>query len=217
MCVNAGERPVFLTSPTNQTVYEGDPVTIGCTALQDAGTTFFFYSGYGQPFTNSAPTFYFSSAWKGLGTNYNRILATNSYGSALSDPFNISVLPAIPSIQGPNLLTWDLGANIGLSNEMFSVQGKPPLIYSLYQNGLLIRETNQLSFGFSNVTYSQGGSYQLIVENALGSATNTFKVLVRDSLRLISSPKDQRGSLGGTAMFDLLADSPGANSLPVVT
>ncbi len=206
---NAGAPPVFLTSPTNQTVYEGDPITIECTASYDAGTTFFFYSGHGQPFTNPAPVFYFSSAWDGLSTNNNRILATNSFGVARSEPFNLSVLPSFPSIYGPTFLSWDLGVAIVLSNGMFSVQGKPPLTYSLFPSGIQIQKTTQLNFGFANVTYAQAGSYQLIVENSLGSATNAFQVLVPDSLRIVSRPKDQLAPLGGTATFDVVANIAG--------
>jgi alpha-tubulin suppressor-like RCC1 family protein len=213
-----GTAPVITVQPTNQTVTVGGTATFAGLAQGAAPLTYqWAFNGTNiSGATNSSLTLL--NVQLDQAGNY-ALLATNSYGSAVSSNVLLSVfVPAMPPIilsQTPSQLV------LRGSSATFSVtvSGSDPLNYFWSRNGALIPNATNASYTLFNAQLADPGSkFSCLVTNAYGSAASSNMTLkVIDStvandlcsgaiLITNASSTNVQSTLGATAFGDPVPD-----------
>lgn len=101
----------------------------------------------------------------------------------------------------PSSVTVAYGTRILLSP---SVIGTKPLAYQWNFNGAELPGATRLAMSLENLSFSNAGTYEVVVRNSLGAATNSFMVKVAP-LVIAAQPKSQRVFASTAAAFSVTA------------
>lgn len=168
--------PPAITSLTaDQTVYEGDFVTLSVTAT-GTGPLSYFWSrdSVNQPLlTNSVVTL-------GSVTTNNsgayQVVVSNAFGTATSPASVLTVLPGVPRIlvqpQSQTVVEGSLSA-VGVT-----AVGNFPIYYYWWKDGQLLTNVSVSSILWSPITTNDAGVYQVQVSNVLGTVTSQLATVV---------------------------------------
>jgi hypothetical protein len=179
--------PTILVNLTNQTVVVGSSVTLGVLA-DGAGPLSYqwLFNGAALPSAGGA-ALALTNITSALAGIY-QVMITNAVGSVMSDPAVVTVL-------SPPVIVVDLTNKSVLSGSgvVFQVQasGTGPLSYQWQYNGVAIPGATSNVLALAAVTSSQSGTYQVLVQNASGSAESALASLqVVDPTPLRIDPVD---------------------------
>jgi hypothetical protein len=104
-----------------------------------------------------------------------QVVATNVFGSTLSQPRPLGVTPVPPSITSQPANT---AAVVG-GGASFAVAagGSGPLAFQWFKDGVAIAGASRETYGISAVSLSERGGYSVVVTNVVGSATSATATL----------------------------------------
>ncbi len=196
---------VSITSPSSgSSVSTASTITINATATDDCTVTRVdFFDGTTLLGTSTASPY--SVAWSGFsaGTHTLTAVATDNDGAqTTSSPVTVTVMipPAITT--QPQSQTVNAGATATLT---VTASGSTPLTYQWYQGSTAVGG-NSATLTLANVTDANAGSYKVVVNNAVGSATSsTVTLTVIDPPAITTQPVSQTVNAGGTATFTVTA------------
>jgi hypothetical protein len=85
--------------------------------------------------------------------------------------------------------------------------GTPPFTYTWFHNGELVSGAGDYTLSFSQVQTNNSGEYQVVVSNAVGSATSTVATLTVTQLApvILTQPQDQTVNVGSNALISVTA------------
>jgi hypothetical protein len=135
------------------------------------------------------------------GTYSIYAVLTNSLGTVTSSVVTLTVMLPPKITSQPTSVATNAGGTVVLTA---GVSGTPPFTYQWLLNGQplsnLVNPTNVLEL--DNVSTNDAGSYQLVVSNAVGSATSSNAVLTVDGSPAITvQPTNTSVVLGNDATF----------------
>ncbi len=127
------------------------------------------------------------------------VVATNSAGSATSNPAVLAVSDSAPLItQGPASATVALGSTFSSS---INAAGSRPLSYQWRRNGIAISGATNATLQLPNVQSPDAGAYSVVVSNALGNVTSTDATLTVVPRVVSFSSRLNIGAAGAFGVF----------------
>lgn len=161
--------PAITSLNGDQTVYEGDFVTLSVTATGTAPLSYFWsLNGTNQTrLTNSVVML--SSVTTNDAGSY-QVVVSNAFGTVTSPASVLTVLPGVPRILiEPDSQTVVEGS---LSAVGVTAVGNFPLYYYWWKDGQYFTNSSGPSIVWSPITTNDAGIYQVQVSNVLGIATS---------------------------------------------
>jgi len=152
------------------------------------------------------------------------VWGTNSYGQATVPPTatnamalaggcNHSVaLVSVGSNGWPRILRQpiNVSANVGMmATFSIAASGALPLNYQWRLNGDNLPGATAVILALTNLQTTDGGGYDVVVSNGVGSATSDVAVLIVDRLEILAQPSDRWAFPGGSVTFSVGAVSAG--------
>jgi len=207
--------PSFVSQPaTNLTVPTGTNVTLAASATgAPPPADRWYFNGAAlsdnSHYTGTAGTTLQVSNVQTNDTGNYWVVATNTGGAATSSVAAVAVLipPAI-TLQ-PLGRTLPQGSNVTFNA---AASGGAPLSYQWYFNGTPLVDGGQISgsattnLAVSNIQFTNGGNYVLVVTNPVGSATSTAAALAVIALpAIVRQPANQAAQWGASAIFRVVA------------
>ena len=141
------------------------------------------------------------------------VVVTNVVGSVTSDPVTVNVLTPVVITSNPDGGTYDPYAAVQLN---VTVTGSAPLTYQWRKNGVVLTESDSVkgvntdtlvissATPASAVVAGDSGSYDVVVGNALNSATSLPAVVtVKAPPSIITQPTTQTVNSGDAARFSV--------------
>ena len=215
LTVVAPTPPAFVSQPaTNLTVPVGTNVTLTASATGTPSPAYRWYFNGAALSDNSHDTGTTTGMLQISGVLTNDtgnyfVVATNTGGAATSSVAAVTVLmpPAI-TLQ-PVSQTKSQGTSVTFNA---AASGGVPLSYQWLFNGTPLTDGGQISgstttnLAISNLQFTNGGNYVLVVTNPVGSATSTAAVLtVITPPAIVQQPADQSAQFGASAAFSVVA------------
>ena len=197
--------PTITVQPVSKTAISGTTVVFSVAATGLPAPTYQWRNnGVPVPGANSSaltlPNVSLSSAG-----NYSAT-ATNSIGTATSDPVTLIVISAPNIVASPLAQTAVAGNPAAL--EVVAV-GTGPLSYQWLKGGLPIASATGATLAFAVVQLTDGGSYSVVVSNAAGTVTSASALLTIAPATLPPSialqPVSLSSPLGGSVTFAVTA------------
>lgn len=171
----ANEPPVITGQTGDLTVYADSPASLGVAAGGTAPLSY-FWSKDGSPLstqTNATITF---TAVRTNDAGVYRVMVSNAWGTAVSDPMTLTVLPNVARLlQDLEDQTVVEGAFAAVG---VSAAGATPLYYFWYKDGVYLTNVFGPSILFAPVVLTNAGTYQVVVTNSLGAVTSRVATLV---------------------------------------
>lgn len=188
----ANEPPVITAQTGDLTVYDGDAVAV---AVNATGTPPLAYrwtlDGTVLPDQTTSQVVYDRVTTNEAGVY--QVVVSNAYGTATNQPVTLTVQPNVPrlrtDLQDQTVIE---GATTAIGVDAL---GQTPLYYYWYKNGTNLTGVFSTSLIFSPVTSTNAGTYQVVVSNALGTATSRLATLTVKP----NTPRQLRTSGLGTA------------------
>ncbi|MCW5548599.1 MAG: immunoglobulin domain-containing protein [Opitutaceae bacterium] len=216
--------PLFTTHPSSQTRVEGVQTVFSGSASGSPAPTYQWQrlpAGGGDWQDLTADGVYTgvtsnlltiqSTTLAMLGDQF-RLVATNSAGSATSNPATLTVNGSPPLIfAGPQAQEAAAGGNATLS---VAAGGSAPLSYQWRKNSVDIPGATGSSLVLNNLTAADTGQYQVVVSNPYGSLSTGSALLRVVSPPTITQPPVERTvSQGETVTLSVsIADTGGTNT-----
>jgi hypothetical protein len=197
--------PQIVANPVNQTAAVGADVTI-LADVTGSGPLGYQWLFNGSPLSGATSNpLILSNVAPSAAGNY-QLLVTNPVGSATSSTATLSVLSAPVIVTDLTNQSALVGANISFQ---IGASGTGPLNYQWLFNGAALAGSTSSVLNLANVAPAQAGSYQVIVSNAVGTATSALA-----TLNVIGPPSLSISSLGGNS-FQLTFSGPPFQSYQV--
>ncbi len=175
-----GLPPVIVASPSSQTVNAGVNVTFAVTVTGSPTLTYQWRkSGVAIP-SATLPTLSLGNVQAADAASYD-VVVTNSSGTATSAAATLTVNPAAPTITGqPVAKTVTVSENVSFT---VTASGTTPLGYQWRKGGTPLTDggalsgTTTASLIITGAAAIHAGSYDVVVTNALGTATSAAAAL----------------------------------------
>jgi hypothetical protein len=106
-----------------------------------------------------------------------RLVATNSYGVAVSVPATLTVLPAIPPTNGVVLPAAPVRFLGGSASLNVTAQGSTPFTYQWTHDATNVVGATNATLTVTNLQLTSAGTYACIVGNSFGSSTSAPAVV----------------------------------------
>lgn len=176
-----GLPPVITAPPVGQTVSAGSSVTFAVSVTGSPTLTYQWRKNTAPLSGATGSTLTITNAQAGDAGSYD-VVVTNSTSSATSAAAQLVVNPSAPSITGQPVSRTVVTAE----NASFTVtaSGTTPMTYQWRKDGSPISDGGAVSgtttptLLLTGVTAANGGSYDVIVTNALGFATSSAATLL---------------------------------------
>jgi hypothetical protein len=175
--------PIILANLTNMTVLAGSTVTLEVEAEGSGPLLYQWFFNGSTLSAGNGNTLTLNNVTAANAGTY-QVAVSNSSGFVLSDPATVTVVspPAI-GIDLTNM-TAVSGASV-----VFQVQasGTGPLSYQWLWNGTVVPGATSNSLALTSVTGQQAGTYQVVVQNAFGTAESaevSLNVVASNTLRI---------------------------------
>jgi Leucine-rich repeat (LRR) protein len=167
--------PSIITQPVSQTVYQGSTATFSVAAAGTAPLSYQWQKN-GVLIPGATSSNYSKTNVQPEDSGDYTVVVSNVAGSVTSAAAHLTVTPP----PQPPLITRDPESQtVTVSGSaLFSVTatGEGPLSYSWRKNGIVVGG-NTSTYGVSQVSFNDSGSYKVIVTNALGSDTSAVATL----------------------------------------
>ena len=166
--------PSIDTQPADTVAPPGAVVVISATASGSGTLKYQWYKGAASLANETNTLLVIASAQSANAGGY-QLVVTNIYGSVTSRValLTIGVAPAF-TLQ-PSGLTVAAGATAEFTAD---ASGDAPLSWQWYRDGAALAGKTARILSIANVQPEQAGGYQVVVSNAVGSATSLVAVLV---------------------------------------
>ncbi len=167
--------PTISTQPTNQTVSDGQAVTIVATAAGSAPFAYQWFFNVTTPLPNGTNATYGIASAQAVNEGSYTLRVTNSAGSVTSVVATLTV--NVP----PSVTTQPTSQAVTVSNAAtFTViaAGDAPLRYQWYFNtNTALPNATNATYAISSALTNNAGSYSVIVTNNFGSVTSSVVTL----------------------------------------
>ena len=130
-------------------------------------------------------TLFLPDAAEWMSGSYTLSLS-NAYGVVGTAPIQVLVSPAAPTIVTQPSAPSQVPDGVSLTMQVAAI-GSEPLVYQWFFNGTALTGQVQPALQLPSVSLADSGSYQVVVTNALGSATSV--VVSVASVRAAPSPE----------------------------
>ncbi|MDP2136850.1 MAG: MBG domain-containing protein [Candidatus Didemnitutus sp.] len=175
-----GLPPVIVASPASQTVNAGVNVTFAVTVTGSPTLTYQWRKGGVAIPSATLPTLSLGNVQAADAASYD-VVVTNSSGSATSATAFLTINAAAPTITGqPVAKTVTVSENVSFT---VTASGTTPLSYQWRKGGTPLTDggalsgTTTASLLITGAAAIHAGSYDVVVTNALGSATSAAAAL----------------------------------------
>ncbi|MBL9186577.1 MAG: immunoglobulin domain-containing protein [Opitutaceae bacterium] len=183
----SGLAPVFVTQPASVTATDGGSFNVNVQVTTSNFSAVAWKVNFGGRSLNAAATassqannsivaaIAFGPVTLVDAATF-QIVATNDYGSTLSQARTLTVTAAAPSIgTQPAGQTIFVGSPVSFT---VSAVGTAPLAYQWRKNGAPIPGATTATLAFSSAQESDSGSYAVVVSNGVGSVTSASATLM---------------------------------------
>ena len=196
--------PVTITTqPVAKTVDIGGRVELSVAATGTAPLTYQWRLNGANIAGATASSYAIGAAKKTDAGNYD-VVVTNVVGSVTSETVAVGV--NVP----PSIVTSPLGSTVnpGVSVSLSVVaEGTGPLTYQWRKGGVVIDGAAGASYVLNPVQLADAGSYDVVVTNALGSATSSAAVLeVNRPVTITTHPKGAALNPGANLKLSVAAE-----------
>ncbi len=198
--------PTFTTQPSSAIVPLGGSVLMRVSATGTAVTLLWRFNGV--PITSATnPTFAITNVTRASAGAYT-VVARGSSGQLISAPATLTVV-APPAITVQPTATVNVTSGNNYTYSVTAVGDDPTLFPNTYQwwvNGAQIAGATNSTYTIKNATSLDNGTYQVTVENAVGSvtsATSTFTAYVAPTIAV--QPVNQTNAAGLNVAFVVVA------------
>ncbi len=182
-----GSAPSISLQPANQSVMAGQTATFTMSAganpaptvqwqrLPAGGSTWTNLTDNGTYLNSTFANFAIYGTTVAMNGDQFRCVATNSLGSATTNPATLTVTSVPPSIySNPASQTVYTGGSVTFN---VGVSGTAPFNYQWRKNGSPISNATNASLTLSSVQLGDAGNYSVVVSNSAGSATSSDAIL----------------------------------------
>lgn len=198
--------PAFTTTPTPQTVVEGQPAGFSALATGSPSPSYAWFRN-GSPVDGAnLPTLSFPAASTNDAAAY-QVVASNSAGSVTSAPVALTVLVPPALVLAPTNLTVALGQPATFAALAI---GSDPLLYQWLRNDAVLVGRTNASLIFDTTSSNDAAAYRVVASNAAGSVTSapvTLTILMAPSIAL--HPTNLTVASGESARFQVVASGSG--------
>lgn len=192
--------PLITSQPADQTVTAGARVTLSAqiASLQPLACQWLFNSNPVTGATNLSLTLYTVSASQ---AGLYQIVASNSLGTVASRLAQLTVLPNTNTNNGQPIIVVQPQSRMYMACDpavlTVAATGNGPLSYQWYLNGTLLTGSNFPTLSIPGVTPTSAGTYQVVVNNSLGSvaSSNAVVSLVPNSLLYFNNFNTNNGNV----------------------
>jgi len=199
--LEVGQRPVITVQPRDESAAVGSDVVFHVEAggTQPLG---YHWSFNEMPLPAGAqadqPDLWLRDVQPNFEGNY-RVVVSNEFGTALSDPARLTVLTPPSIVNHPQDTAVEEGKPVVLSVD---AAGTEPLRYQWHFEGAVIPDATNRMLGFPSVKVSDAGSYFVVVMNDYGATTSAVaRITVLTSPRIVNPPQDVTAVEGMPAYF----------------
>lgn len=211
--------PIFNEEPIGQQTPEGGAVSFNVDVTSESPSTIQWqFNGIDLPGeTNSVLRL---SNVRATNDGVYTLLASNKFGSVLSEEARLSVLTPPRIVEEPK--RFDVGLH-GDATFSVSASGSAPLTYFWFHEGALFSTTTGSTLSLANVNSSAAGLYSVTVSNVVGMASSpSAPLVVHFSPTIARQPESFAALSGETVNFTVSAEGEGPffyqwffNDLPV--
>ena len=207
----SASAPSIATQPTNQTVNEGETLTLSASANGAPTPSFQWYKvGVGAISGATQPTYTVAATNAATAGSYY-VVATNGQGSpATSDTVTVTINSTAPAIvTEPTPPTLNVGQGIALT---VTASGYPAPTYQWYKgaqpSGTLISGAVGASYTVPSATTADAGTYYVVATNLYGSATSADTPVIVNVVppSITTEPSSTTVTLGQPASFSVVAE-----------
>ena len=198
--------PVITMQPQSQTILVGEPVTFTVAVGGSAPFAYQWKKNGGNIAGATGPSFSIASVQPGDAGTYT-VIASNGAGAVTSDPATLIVTtsPVPPSITSQPVSTSVVVGN--RAEFRVTAAGSSPLSYQWRKDGAAIAGATSATYAIASVSNADGGSYTVVVTNAVGTITSDPAVLtVITPPSIVTPPASQLANAGTTVVFSVVAD-----------
>ena len=202
--------PAISSQSPSTNVLAGWPFAFSVTATGTAPLTYrwFFQNSLISGATASALTIQNAQS---VNEGIYWAVVANSAGSATSSVISLRVDPAAPTIVS-NPVSQVLPAS---SNVTFSVTavGSQPMVYQWFFSNAPISGATASQYSLAGIQAGNGGNYQVVVSNELGSATSTVAALTVTPLAPYFTTQPAGGAVSGGSSRTLSGAANGSQPI----
>ena len=213
--------PAITEQPVSQAIREGEPVYLKVTARGLAPLNY-QWTHAGTNLVGATNQFLGINRLDSSNAGTYRVVVSNGYGKAVSDPAEVIALNAPRWVVSPFDTNVLAGGTLVLAAEAV---GTPPIRFTWLRDGQPIAGMTNASLILTNVQASQEGLYQIRASNLVGLALSAFaRVRVLPSVpRFVGQPASLTLRAGASARFEALVEGSLAlsfqwlsNGVPIV-
>jgi hypothetical protein len=201
--------PSITTQPVNATATVGGTVTFSAAASGTAPITY-QWTKDGAPITGATSTTLTLNAVTLASAGSYRLSATNTAGTAQSNPASLTVNEAVVA---PSITTQPVNATAmvgGTVTFSAAASGTAPITYQWTKDGAPIAGATSTTLTLNAVTLASAGSYRLSATNAAGTAqSNPASLTVTEATvapSFTTQPANATATVGGTVTFSAAAN-----------
>jgi parallel beta-helix repeat protein len=167
--------PTILSQPQGLAVSAGTTTNLSV-AAQGSSPVGYQWSFENTPIPGATNATLLLTNLQANNEGFYRVVVTNAAGSATSAAALVRVLPAAPTIDsGPSPLAVAAGSN---ATFQVATRGSNPLSFQWFHDGTPFPPVTSAQLVVSNAQQADGGTYYVVVSNALGTVTSASVSLV---------------------------------------
>ncbi len=194
--------PSILSHPSSATVVLGKGGTLAVSVSGSEPITYQWRKD-GSPIAGATGNVFALTSVQTTDAGSYSVVATNPAGSVVSNPATLTVQSPVVLLTQP----LSLGVIPG-TNATFSVTatGSSPITYQWRKDGTPIAGATNASYTVSNAQSANGGAYDVVLNNPVGSVTSQSATLtVFTAPAVTTDPSNQTVTAGNTATFQVAA------------
>ena len=201
------QNPLIAGQPHDQSVFAGATVNIGVTATGQQPLAYqWLFNGANISDATNNPLVLTNVLVSQAGT-YS-VVVTNDYGIVVSSNATLTVNALAIITQPTNQVTWPGG----VAKFKVNVSGMPPFNFEWQCNGTDVPGTWTNVLTLTNLQLSQFGTYNVIVNNAYGSAVSSNAILSLSRVAVWGGSAGETNLIPG--LTNIIAIAAGAPSYP---
>jgi hypothetical protein len=174
--------PTFTAHPASQALAAGASATFSATAAGSPAPTY-QWSKDGAPIAAATSSSYTLSSLRSTDAGAYRVVATNSAGSATSNPAQLTVT-VVPSTTAP-VFTLQPTAQTALAGDSVTfsatASGTPAPAYQWAKDGTPLGGATSSSYTLTGLRITDAGAFSVVATNSAGTATSAAATLTVNS------------------------------------